>query len=202
MAATHFRGRWSPYLSTPQKAKPRVAETASPPKAKASPAAAPVKAAPVVVAPPARERLTGPPRGSAVLLNIKDRKNEFRSWIAPDGECFSNTGETIGFINVDDFDVGSADMEYLGKLEMDAGDGTCTIYDNLEEDIAALDMGRAIVKDKGGSTIAEIQGTGEIHGNGGTYLGQADGFGYAHQRVLALYLVLVDTGMLSEVEPQ
>lgn len=56
------------------------------------------------------------------------------------------------------------------------------------------------IKDGNGKIVGEIEGTGECKGHYGAYLGRFNGFGYKHMKMITLYLILLDPGMLNEVE--
>mgnify|MGYP006967064926 CR=1 FL=1 len=89
----------------------------------------------------------------------------------------------------------SEDSVYLGKIRSDLH-----VENSLGEDIGMLDLGRGYISDSTGNTVCEIQGTGEVRGNGQTYLGQFEPFSYHEMKVIALYVLLIDRGMLSEIE--
>lgn len=57
--------------------------------------------------------------------------------------------------------------EYLGHMRSDY-----VVENAADVVVGSLDMGLAKVRDHNGTTIADILGTGEVQGNGGTYLGQ------------------------------
>jgi len=141
--------------------------------------------------PPQKPVLTGPDR--PCKFTIRDRMNDYRGCITEDGECYNNAGTLIGFVS--EPEAGNVDNEFFGLIRSDE-----VIENALGEPIGTLDPGRAYLIDKNGSTVAEMQGTGEVRGHAGTYLGQFEGFDYHDMRTVALYLLLVDPGMLSEIE--
>ena len=161
------------------------------------PVAAPVEE--VVIETHNGELLEEPPSDADVLCTVLDRKRDFRAYIAEDGEVVANSGQVIGYINIDDCQVGSADMEYLGCGKIGADETQFTILDSNDVELCDLDLGSCRIKEDG-TTIAEIDGSGAISGHAGSFLGEIEGFGYAHTKIIALYLCLLDTGMLNEVE--
>ncbi|KNC52045.1 uncharacterized protein AMSG_00872 [Thecamonas trahens ATCC 50062] len=200
---SYFRGGWSPYLPSPSKPKPKpkvadatplVAESADdrPP-----PIAIPVE--PVVVETASGQLLTGPPDDVDVLISVYDRYREFRAYIAADGEVTSNAGQVLGYINIDEYEVGSADMEFLGYGKAGIDETRFEVFDSNDVELVEVNLGTAVIKERG-STVCEIDGTGGCTGNDGSFLGEFEGFGYAHMRTIALYLCILDTGMLNCVE--
>ena len=119
--------------------------------------------------------------------------NDYRGCITEDGECYNNVGTLIGFVS--EPEAGNPDSEYLGCIRSDD-----VIENAIGDTLGRLDPGRAYISNEQGSTICEILGTGEVRGHAGTYLGQFEGFDYHDMRTIALYLLLVDPGMLSEIE--
>ena len=49
-----------------------------------------------------------------------------------------------------------------------------------------------------GKKVAEFTAAGEVKGHDGAYLGQFDPFSFQRIEVAALYLTLIDPGMLNE----
>jgi hypothetical protein len=105
----------------------------------------------------------------------------------------NNAGVTIGWVSGNE--AGSAESEYLGQIRSDMH-----IENALGEDVGTLDLGRGYIADAAGNTVCELQGTGEVRGNGQTYLGQFEPFSYHDMKTVALYVLLIDRGMLSEIE--
>ena len=50
-------------------------------------------------------------------------------------------------------------------------------------------------------TVGEVKSTGVVTGHAGSFLGEFEKFEYKHLRVLAIYLMLIDPGMLTEGHP-
>eukprot|EP00616_Rhizochromulina_sp_CCMP1243_P007250 CAMPEP_0118974352 /NCGR_PEP_ID=MMETSP1173-20130426/11203_1 /TAXON_ID=1034831 /ORGANISM="Rhizochromulina marina cf, Strain CCMP1243" /LENGTH=231 /DNA_ID=CAMNT_0006924071 /DNA_START=27 /DNA_END=722 /DNA_ORIENTATION=- len=192
--ANKFRGTWNyvvtdrpafnaySFLPTPPAVKPRGEATAA-----------------IEVTAEAELRYE-PPDDAEVLLVIKDRYSEYRGYISDQGECVNNRDQTIGFINSEDGTAGSAEEEYLGSIVDQICGNQCVVEDALDERCGMMDLGHATIQDNQGSTIAEISATGKVTGNQGSQLGDFEGFTFTHLRVVSLYLMLVDPGMLNEVE--
>lgn len=72
------------------------------------------------------------------------------------------------------------------------------VEDALDEKCGTIDLGHANIMDNQGSTIAQFDQRGTITGNNGSQLGQMEGFNYRQIRVTALYLMLIDPGMLND----
>ena len=70
----------------------------------------------------------------------------------------------------------------------------------LDERCGTLDRGTGYLKDSDDRIVAEISATGVCTGHSGTYLGEFENFGYRNMVAIALYLMLIDPGMLNEVE--
>ena len=83
-------------------------------------------------------------------------------------------------------DVGSAEMDYLGK----AHNGQ--VLDRNDQFIGAYDVGRGLVRNSGGSTIAELSKAGAVLGNSQLQAGWVEGFTYDAMQTVAAYLHLVD----------
>jgi len=63
-----------------------------------------------------------------------------------------------------------------------------------------IDMGTASVKDALGGTVVDLESGGICKHPNGTYLGQFRGVrGFHEMQVMALYLILLDPGMCSDV---
>jgi len=182
---SRFRGNWTPQIKNP-----------NPPKFfKVAPVARPATVTPAPPPPlpprPVKPLLTAPDR--ECRFNIRDRNNDYRGCITDDGECYNNVGELIGLLN--DTEAGTPDSEYLGCIRSDD-----VIEDAAERMAGRLDTGKAWIQDAQGTTVCEIRGTGEVFGHSCTYLGQFEPFSYRDMRTIAMYLLLVDPGMLSEIE--
>lgn len=185
MSTAKFRGNWAPKIADPN--PPKFFKVAPP----ARPAVKKTDPAPPPLPPRPPQTLDGPDR--PCKFNIRDRANDYRGLITDDGDCYNNAGEIIGFISGDE--AGSPEMEYLGCIRSD------DVIENAVGDVVgSLDTGRAYILNAAGSTVCEILGTGELHGHANTYLGQFEPFSYHDMKTIALYVLLVDTGMLSEIE--
>eukprot|EP01102_Stenamoeba_stenopodia_P008245 TRINITY_DN2352_c0_g1_i1.p1 TRINITY_DN2352_c0_g1~~TRINITY_DN2352_c0_g1_i1.p1 ORF type:complete len:222 (-),score=42.96 TRINITY_DN2352_c0_g1_i1:119-730(-) len=184
-----FRGHWSPSIRSPtyQPFLP-IAPPQKPKVKNQSPAAPPVVG---------KKALTQPPSGAYEdgALNIWDRYNNWRGYIAPDGTCYNNCNDVIGYINEAAGEAGSVDCEFLGLIRSDY-----VIENNLAQKCGTLDPGRAYIKNWNDVTVAEMLKTGECNGHNGTHLGQFHGFDFHRMKLIALYLLLIDPGMLNEVE--
>ena len=64
--------------------------------------------------------------------------------------------------------------------------------DRNDQVIGAYDVGRGLVRDGGGSTIAEVSKEGVVLGNSQMQAGWVEGFTYDTMQTLAAYLHLVD----------
>ena len=141
-----------------------------------------------------------PPDGVDVLLCIRDRYGNYRGYISDDGECVNNRDNTIGWINRDDGTAGSVQEEYLGTCIDQLSGDECVVEDALDERCGSINLGTASIHNNFGSTVAEFEASGNVVGNHGSTLGQFEGFSYPEIRTVALYLMLIDPGMLNEVE--
>ena len=189
-----FRGNWCPVIDSPSfnAFSFLPVPPPQPPRNKAVPVAAP---APDLE----RERLAGPPSGVDVLCTILDRYNDYRGYISKEGECVNCLGETIGYINAESMQAGSADENFLGEL-LEGGSNRPQILDASDEIGGTVDLGTHAIQDSVGSTVADLDSRGMITGHNGTFLGQFEGFSFHIMREIAIYLVLVDPGMLSAEE--
>eukprot|EP00026_Physarum_polycephalum_P017359 Phypoly_transcript_18562.p1 GENE.Phypoly_transcript_18562~~Phypoly_transcript_18562.p1 ORF type:complete len:198 (+),score=32.29 Phypoly_transcript_18562:94-687(+) len=187
-----FRGMWSPRVGSPGGYAFKFLPTAPAQKPKAKGNVPPpepvIDSGDVLFDAPKEAYASG-------ALNIKDRYRNYRGYISAEGTCYNNKGHIIGYIDTTSWQVGSRDEEYLGYLRQDS-----VIENAAEEKMGDLDLGRATIKNTKGSTVAAIDGTGAVTGNSGSFLGEFEGFGYNSMRVIALYLVLLDPGMLNEIE--
>eukprot|EP00033_Pygsuia_biforma_P001172 GCRY01001333.1.p1 GENE.GCRY01001333.1~~GCRY01001333.1.p1 ORF type:complete len:203 (+),score=40.00 GCRY01001333.1:153-761(+) len=149
-----------------------------------------------------KEVLTTPPPEALVdgAFCIRDRMNDYRGYISPDGQCFNNCSECIGFIEVDSGEAGSSEMEFLGSVVPGNAPDELFALNAAEEMVATVDLGRALVRDMQGATLCEFSNAGEVKGNWGSYLGQFEPFSYHDLKAMAMYLTLIDPGMLCEVE--
>ena len=75
------------------------------------------------------------------------------------------------------------------------------IVDASDERIAVLDLGRGkLLALDGTTTIAEISSDGEVLVNSGERRSSIEGYRWAYMHVAAMYLTLVDPGILSDTE--
>ncbi len=74
-----------------------------------------------------------------------------------------------------------------------------TILDDLEEKVGSLDLGLARIYDHDGRVVGKLTNAGELSGVL-SYLGQFEGFSFHCMSIVALYLLLIDTGMLNKEE--
>jgi len=187
----HFRSNWAPQLHKPMK-QPFLP---TPP-----PQAPKIKKEQVELVSTERIKRAPAEALAAGVVNINDRNNDYRGYIAEDGTCVNNLNEVIGYINKDSYECGSSDERFLGFGKEGVMDNIFEIYDNLDELVGTLDLGTAVLKDGNRKIIGEIEGTGECKGHWGSYLGRFNGFSFKEMRIIALYLILIDPGMLNEVE--
>ena len=68
----------------------------------------------------------------------------------------------------------------------------------MEELCGIVDLGHGYLKDHQHTTVAEVDKRGCVSGHSGSYLGQFHPFSYHDMKLLGLYLMLIDPGMLSE----
>lgn len=149
------------------------------------------------------ERLTGPPEDADVLFSVLDREKGYRSYVDGEGACFNNRGQCIGYINFDTSEAGSASEMFMGVVVEQRFDNVYQVYDHGEELVGYLDMGTATIKNGAHATVADIQATGVVTHPTGAYLGQFVSrhmSTFHHLKAVALYLVLLDPGMLNFVE--
>ena len=148
------------------------------------------------------ELLEDPPADADVMCTIRDRNGKYRGYIANDGECRNNRNTLLGFINADSGQCGTADEEYLGGISEQSAfnDAECIIEDALDEQCGLLDMGTGYLKDFNDRIVAELSHNGVCTGHSGSYLGEFEGFSFNQMKVVGLYLMLVDPGMLNEIE--
>mmetsp|Transcript_21006 Transcript_21006/g.27237 ORF Transcript_21006/g.27237 Transcript_21006/m.27237 type:complete len:238 (+) Transcript_21006:111-824(+) len=143
-----------------------------------------------------------PPANIDTLFIIKDRYSNYRGYISKDGECRNNRNQLLGFINESD-QCGSAEQEYLGSISPvnEFNDSICIITDAIDDKCALLDLGNGYIKNFDDDRIvAEISHNGICSGHAESYLGQFEGFSFHYMKTIALYLILLDPGMLNEVE--
>ena len=137
---------------------------------------------------------------SDALLTILDRNSEYRAWIGRDGRCETRFGTLLGWLNDNEYEAGSANDEYLGMVEENSFDNVCNVLDAIEEKCGSVDLGTHTIRDCNGATVADISAQGTVTGHNGMYMGQFEGFTFHQMKLVALYLMLVDPGMLSKEE--
>ena len=117
-------------------------------------------------------------------LRVIDRSRKIRCTIKTDGTVEDGCGNILAYIEPNG-DVGSAEMDYLGKAH------SGQVLDRNDQFIGAYDVGRGLVRNSGGSTIAEVK-AGAVLGNSQLHAGWVEGFTYDAMQTLAAYLHLVD----------
>lgn len=143
---------------------------------------------------------------------LTDRDRFFRSYITSrEGQCFNNRGELIGVINRRDGTaastqgyLGCVQCVYRSRTRPDHLQDSFLVYDCQELHAATLDVfagergsGPTVrVMDSERNLRAVVASDGAISGANGEKLGVADGYSVDDVRVLALFLTLVDPGML------
>jgi len=152
----------------------------------------------IVAPPPAAPVQSSPPDDADVLLRIVDRMRDYRSCITKDGTCYNNQGQIIGYIEGGE-SAGSVEMAFLGDIQ-EAVSGNWNIRDDSETVVGEIDPGKATVIDAKGSTVAELTNAGECTGHAGTFIGQFYGFSFNEMKIIGLYLMLIDPGMMNEIE--
>ena len=118
-------------------------------------------------------------------LRVIDISRKIRCTIKTDGTVADGCGKILAYIEPNG-DVGSAEMDYLGQANHDL------VLDRNDQVIGAYDVGRGLVRDGGGSTIAEASKEGVVLGNSQMQAGWVEGFTYDTMQTLAAYLHLVD----------
>ncbi|KAH3759917.1 hypothetical protein Pelo_8228 [Pelomyxa schiedti] len=181
-----FRGRWAPQIATP---KPKFYVIAQPAKP------ATKTPAPVAAAPPPKVTKPTVPAPSDAKFTIIDRMKNFRSYMTEDGACYNSVGDVLGYIEQSSWEAGSADGKFLGRLRDDN-----FVENAVEVVVGCVDLGRALIRDDQDTIVCEMTGTGEVYGHQGSYIGAFDNFDYHHMKIITLYLLLIDPGMLSEIE--
>mmetsp|Transcript_15594 Transcript_15594/g.44235 ORF Transcript_15594/g.44235 Transcript_15594/m.44235 type:complete len:229 (+) Transcript_15594:230-916(+) len=151
-----------------------------------------------------KEMLTSPPPEALEEgnLNILDRYNNYRGYIAYDGTCYNNRQEIIGFISCGESGEGQAgdpEERYLGCIQFHMSTNKMTVLDDLDEKVGYLDLGTARIHDEDNRMVGKLTKAGELSGCL-SYLGQFEGFDFHALSTVALYLLLIDTGMLNKEE--
>ena len=125
-------------------------------------------------------------------LRVIDSSRKIRCTIKTDGTVADGCGKILAYIEPNG-DVGSAEMDYLGKANNDL------VLDRNDQVIGAYDVGRGLVQDSGGSTIAEVSKEGVVLGNSQMQAGWVEGFTYDAMQTLAAYLHLVDPAFTASI---
>ena len=125
-------------------------------------------------------------------LRVIDISRKIRCTIKTDGTVADGCGKILAYIEPNG-DVGSAEMDYLGKANNDL------VLDRNDQVIGAYDVGRGLVRDGGGSTIAEVSKEGVVLGNSQMQAGWVEGFTYDAMQTLAAYLHLVDPAFTASI---
>ena len=86
-------------------------------------------------------------------LRVIDRSRRIRCTIKTDGTVEDGCGNILAYIEPNG-EVGSAEMDYLGKAQ------NGQVLDRNDQFIGAYDVGRGLVRNSGGSTIAELSKAG------------------------------------------
>ena len=181
-----FRGNWSPQVADPKPWAPPIrSRYEKPVKVKAN--------APPPEPPKGKEEVAFPV--ASAILNIRDRMREYRSYIDGDGACYDKYGQVIGYINLDDWQVGSPDMEYWGSIN-----SSNMVMDKDDERAGSLDPGRAYVMNAQGSTVLELDNAGYGSGHAGANVCEFEGFTFKNMKLVALYALLVDPGICDDLE--
>jgi len=147
------------------------------------------------------ERMLAPPSGVPIWITVMDRNRDFRSFITKDGTVVNAMGQTMGFVNANTREVGSASENFLGAVLANKWDNLYQIRGHREQLIGYIDMGTASVKDCQGATVVDLESGGVIKHPNGTYLGQFKGIsGFHDMEIIALYLTILDYSMTGMVE--
>ena len=147
------------------------------------------------------ERMLAPPTGVPIWITITDRDREFRAFITKDGTVVNAMGQTMGYVNANTREVGSASENFLGTVLANKWDNVYQIRGHREQLIGYLDMGTASVKDCQGATVVDLESGGVIKHPNGTYLGQFKGIsGFHDMEIIALYLTILDYSMTGMVQ--
>ena len=87
----------------------------------------------------------------------------------------------------------------MGCIHLHMNTNKMTVLDDLDEKVGGVDLGLARVYDQDERVVGKLTGAGELSGCL-SYLGQFEGFTYHSLSIVALYLLLIDTGMLNKEE--
>ena len=150
--------------------------------------------------PPKEKIQRSAPADADIYMNILDRYKDYRGCITQDGTCYNAANEVIGYIDFETQQAGSVDSEYLGICKPYTTSHNFVIEDDLEQVLGIMDRGQARIVDSEGSTVVEMNGAGEVSGHFGSYLGQFSPFTYREMQFVALWMLIIDCGMINEVE--
>mmetsp|Transcript_2081 Transcript_2081/g.3261 ORF Transcript_2081/g.3261 Transcript_2081/m.3261 type:complete len:150 (-) Transcript_2081:51-500(-) len=147
--------------------------------------------------------MTAPPEAfEEGNMNILDRYNNYRGYIAYDGTVYNNQQDIIGYISIDDDgqgQVGDPQERYLGCIRTHMNTNKMVVLDDMDEKVGYVDLGLARVYDEENRVVGKLTNAGELSGCM-SYLGQFEGFDYHALSVVTVYLLLIDTGMLNKEE--
>ena len=118
-------------------------------------------------------------------IRVIDQHRKIRCTITTDGMVADGCGKILAYIEPNG-EVGSAEMDYLGKANNEL------VLDRDDQVLGAYDVGRGLVQDGGGSTIAEVSKEGVVIGNSQMQAGWVEGFSFDNMQTIAAYLHLVD----------
>ena len=117
---------------------------------------------------------------------IRGKAHDYRSHIDEEGTVANCYGTILGYINLDGDEVASEQQFYLGAVKGDQ------VYDENDEEVANIDRGTGAVHDALGSTIFQVDATGQCVGQTNVYLGEFLKRGYRDLNTMALYVLFLD----------
>ena len=117
---------------------------------------------------------------------IRGKAHDYRSHIDEEGTVANCFGTFLGYINLDGDEVASEQQFYLGAVKGDQ------VYDENDEEVANIDRGTGTVHDALGSTIFQVDATGQCVGQTNVYLGEFLKRGYRDLNTMALYVLFLD----------
>ena len=132
-------------------------------------------------------------------MRIDDRYSNYRGYIAADGACYNNRDQVIGYVNADSGEAGSSQLEFLGRVVRGVSGDWLEVVDDMDELCGLVDLGKGYIQDHTRTTVAEIDKRGCVSGHSGSYLGQFSPFTYHEMKLVVLYSMLIDPGMLTEI---
>ena len=154
--------------------------------------------------------LPGKPRGAGVYV-VRDRYGEYRACVdevtgvvtsnRKDGCRGSGGRALLGHVNAAEGTCGSREAELLGAAAVSMAGDEVVVEDASGQVAGTVHLGKGTVTDAAGTTLAEVRRDGTLHGPEGSVLGSFEPFTFGALRSsLALYLVLLDPGLLSRRE--